>query len=133
MEKYVPLIALAVAVLTFIFTQFKTRGHAELAERVAKQESRLDLMVQFFLKGAVLDFHSPAERHKAADGVIERLVQGEELQPEEIDLLVDRIKDEAHHAEDKARRLKATVTLALLDEFIESVASRKSSDVLRDL
>lgn len=132
MEKYLPHFGLLIAFASLLFTQFKTKGGAELTERVAKAETRLEFLVQFLMKDAVLSFHSPDPKHKAADTVIERLVQGEELGADEIDVLADRIKEVAHHGEDKAARLKASLTLALMDEFIEAVTKRKSPDVFAE-
>jgi hypothetical protein len=99
----------------------EVRYRTRCAQRFSEIESFITFLKVYLLKNAVLEFHSPDPRHRRTDKIIERLVEGEELAADEIDALVQRIQSEAHSAEDKKRRLQATTTLALMDEFIDAV------------
>lgn len=129
MEQYYPHIALTVAVCGFFFAHFRTRANAELSDRCTKLETKLDLIIQFAFKNAVLDFHSPDPAHKKSDTAIERLVQGEELSTEEIKAITERIKTVVVGGEDSATRLKAELTLAMMDEFIGVIGAQSKSAV----
>lgn len=131
MAYYIPYVGLLVSILALGLTQFKTRSHAELSDRCTKLETKLEFLTTFLLKDAVVKFHQPHEGFDRSDRAIEKIIGDEELEPEEIDALVDHIKAVAHGGADKRDRLQATTTLLLLDEFMDSVVLRKPN-VLRE-
>jgi hypothetical protein len=101
------------------------RWRSRMAKQANDHEAFIGFLKAYLLKNAVLEFHSPDPKHKAADRAIERLVEGKELQPEEIKTLVHRIETEAVAAEDTKRRLQAQTALVLMDEFMEAVTGHK--------
>lgn len=101
------------------------RWGAKLTQRVQDTESFIGFLKAYLLKNAVLEFHSPNPDHKASDQVIERFVGGEQLSAEDIGTLARRIETVAKTSEDEKRRLKATETLVLMAEFMESVTGHK--------
>lgn len=140
MEKvlpYVGLVALMLSAIVFCMDRFRTRRTADKERddetRMVKVEAFIEFLKTYMLKSAVLDFHSPEPQHKRTDSIIERLVEDKELKPEEIDALADRIKDEAKHADDKAKRMKAILTLGLLSELLDGRSLRKPTRVLMEL
>lgn len=115
--------AIGMVLIPLIVAEFRWRNR--MTARMHDTEAFIGFLKAYLLKNAVLEFHSPDPQHKAADRVIERLVEGEELQPEEVDTLVKRIATEAKHADDTKRRLQAQTALVLMDEFMESVTGHK--------
>lgn len=114
----------ATAVLTALIVG-AWRWGAKLTDRVKDTEAFIGFLKAYLLKNAVLEFHSPNPAHKEADKVIERLVQGEDLSAHEIGTLARRIETVAKTSEDAKRRLRATETLVLMDEFMEAVTGHK--------
>ncbi len=109
--------------IPLIVAEFRWRS--KMMARLHDTEAFIGFLKAYMLKNAVLEFHSPDPRHKAADRAIERLVEGEELNADEIETIADRIKGVAHTADDKKRRLQAQTTLILMDEFMEAVTGHK--------
>lgn len=122
------LTALTVVLIPALVAEVRYR--IRCAHRMGEIESFVSFLKSYLLKNAVLEFHSPDPAHRQTDLIIERLVGGEELAGHEIDALVQRIATEAHSADEKKRRLQATTTLALMDEFIDAV--RLSPSVFSD-
>lgn len=110
----------------------EVRYRMRCSTRLGKIESFVEFLQDYMLKSAVLEFHSPDPAHYKTDRIIEKLVGDQELAPEEIDSLVNRIATEAKHGDDQKQRLRATATLILLGEFMDAVLQKKSMNVLRD-
>ena len=110
----------------------EVRYRIRLSSRLLQMESLLGFLQTYLLKNAVLEFHSPDPRHKRTDDIIEKLVEGKELEAREVTELVDKIKTEAVESDDKKRRLQAQQALWLVDKFLDEVQRKAAPTAIAD-
>lgn len=125
------LAVLSLILIPLFIAEFRYRTRC--SKRFSDIEGFHLFLKTYLLKDAVLKFHSPDPRHREADSVIEKLITNKELHPDDVDVLVTRIKERAINAEDKRERLQAAATLYLMDEFMEAVVGHKPFNALAEL
>lgn len=116
MERdYLPFVAIAIAGLSYLATHYRTKSTVDLAERLAKIETRVEVYFDLQERYNAVLLHRPT--HKEVDELLETRERLEPL-PEDADRKLDRELEEIIYDKEKPLSLRAAA--------VQMLAARKA-------